>query len=342
MREPVTSVALWASRPWLAFPLSATLLFLLGTDCAAADIEVSHDSPAVHQDWPDPAVLSANENGRTAYYLVSTGGTFPIRRSQDLVHWKETGAALLETGRAPWSPSGDRNWAPEIHPVGGRFVAYYTASSRPVPTRRDPLAIGAAWADDVLGPYHHLERPLVEPGPYGVIDATQFTDDDGTPYLYWKTDGNCCGAPTEILAQQLAPDGLSLAASSQPTVVLRNDLGWEGAVVEAPWVVRRGDDYYLFYSANDYHEPYATGVARARSPFGPFEKQPLPLLSSNAWVQGPGHGSLVRFGDQDVFVHHGWVDGAGRFLFVSPLSWNDGWPRAQGDGPSGDLLTTRR
>jgi beta-xylosidase len=303
------------------------------TECAAADVAAPASLPVVRQDWPDPGVVSVQEGGTTAHYLVSTGGRFPIRRSVDLLTWEETGAAVMPSGRAPWSPDGARNWAPEIHLIGGRFVAYYAASSAPSSTRADPLAIGAAWADDVLGPYHHLEQPLVGPGVLGVIDASAFTDSDGTPYLYWKTDGNCCGVPTEILVQRLSTDGLSFAPGSQPTSVLRNDLEWEGAIVEAPWVERRGGSYYLFYSANDYHEPYRTGIARASSPLGPFVKQPEPLLSSNAWMQGPGHGSVVQRQGEDFFVHHGWVGGRGRYLFVSRLAWVDGWPVVSVDAP---------
>ena len=59
--------------------------------------------------------------------------------------------------------------------------------------------------------------------------------------------------------------------------------------------------------------------------------QPLGRTVGDDAVQGPGHGTVLNVHGQDVFVHHGWVDGNGRYLFVSPITWADGWPSI-GDG----------
>ncbi len=178
-------------------------------------------------------------------------------------------------------------------------------------------------------------KDLVHWADTGGIDATFFRDDDGRQYLYWKRDGNAVGARTPILVRELTADGLGFVQGSTATEVLNNDeASFEGPLVEAPYVIKRGGAYYMFYSANAYDDRYRTAVARASSPKGPFLKRALPLLSNNAKFRGPGHGSIVRFKSSDMFVYHAWVANnpdAGRQLLIDPIVWEDGWPRI-GDG----------
>lgn len=291
-----------------------------------------YQNPVVPFDCPDPGVIDAGE-GDHDFYVVCTGGSFPIRRSPDLVQWHDTGAEVLPGGKAPWSANGFRNWAPELHRVGETFVAYFTAVNG-----ADVLSVGAASATEVLGPYTDRGGPMIEAG-VGVIDATFFEDTDGRRYLFYKIDGNSQGQPTPMYVRELSADGLSFAPGSTAVEVLRNDPGtWEGGVVEAPWVVRRDGTYYLFYSGNVYDHRYRTGVARASSITGPYQKLGPPILGNNeAWV-GPGHGTVLDLGGVDYFVYHAWVnagDGSqgpgGRRILIDRIDWVDGWPRI-GDG----------
>jgi beta-xylosidase len=311
---------------------------LTGSDSSAG--RFARANPVIARDLPDPYVLDLSGTGEGPYVLTATGGTLGLWRSPDLLHWEATGASVLPDGRAPWSPDGARNWAPEIHRVNGRFVAYFTASAGRAAHREDGLAIGVAVADDALGPYHVAEEPLVGAGAYGVIDPTRFEDENGLAYLIWKTDGNCCGVRTRLLSQELTPDGTGFAPGSSPRVLLEDDLHWEGGVIEAPYMVRRGNQYFLFYSANSYHAPYVTSVARGASPLGPFGKLGRPLLASSSRVQGPGHGAVVALGSEEVFVHHGWQGDRGRFVFVSPLRWEGEWPAIH-DGTTPTLVSSQ-
>ncbi len=301
-------------------------------------------NPVIPNDCPDPGVLRA-DGGRRLYYMACTGGRMPIRRSTDLVIWHSTDGAILPSGKAPWANNGNRNWAPEIHRVGSRYVAYYTASDQ-----TDRLAIGAASSDSPTGPYTDLGTPLVRDANLGAIDATFFRDDDGRQYLYWKLDGNAVGQPTPIRGRELRPDGLGFAPGSTVANVLTNDpTTWEGGVVEAPWVVRRGAFYYLFYSGNVYDDRYRTGVARASAPLASFTKLGAPILRNNPAFVGPGHGSVVSSHGEDIFVYHAWRTtssgardaAAGRHVLVDRILWDaggGGWPRI-GDGTPGRVLT---
>ncbi len=299
-------------------------------------VKPPYQNPVVDRDCPDPGVTFAGG----AYYMVCTGGAFAIQRSRDLVTWTATGSAVLPGGKAPWSANGGRNWAPEIHQVGNRYVAYFTAVNA-----ANVLSIGCASAPSIDGPYTDRGGPLVE-HPRGVIDASFFRDTDGTPYLTYKIDGNSVGEATPIYIRRLAPDGISFAPGSTPVEILRNAPStWEGGVVEAPWIVERDGTYYLFYSGNVYDHRYRTGVARASSVTGPYAKHGAPILTNNARWVGPGHGSVVSAGGEAYFVYHAWgangqgtAGPGGRRVLVDKIGWGaDGWPKIANDSPSTTL-----
>lgn len=291
-------------------------------------------NPVVPNDCPDPGVLA--EGG--LYYMVCTGGKFGIKQSRDLVTWAPANATILPDGKPSWAANGGRNWAPELHKVGENFLAYYTSVND-----KDVLSIGVAKASKPTGPFTDLGKPLVE-SAQGVIDATQFTDDDGSHWLFYKIDGNAQNKPTPIFVRKLAADGLSFAKGSSAKQILVNDpKTWEGGVVEAPWVVKHDGKYFLFYSGNVYDQRYRTGVARASSLTGTWEKRGAPLLANNdTWV-GPGHGSVVQVpvandpngATEDYFVYHAWRNagggaadkGKGRQVLIDRIRWTEsGWP----------------
>ncbi len=284
-------------------------------------------NPVVDRDCPDPGVAFDAASG--LYVMACTSGgaaaAFPLRTSPDLVRWTSAGHVFPSGARPGWA-RGDF-WAPELHRVGDRWIVYYSARSSD-----GSLALGAAVADDPLGPYTDLGRPLLHDPSPGVIDASFFEAPDGTRYLLWKVDGNAVGRRTPIYIQPLAADGVTLTGSR--TEILTNDRSWEGNLVEGPWMIHQGGTYYLFYSANGYATSrYATGVARSSSPTGPFEKLASPILVSNGSFGGPGHGSVLRGPSGDwVHVYHSWLAGSvgsapGRLVLVDRIAWRDGWPR---------------
>lgn len=279
-------------------------------------------NPVIAQDSPDPGVLRVGDT----YYMVTTSGdapdAFPIRTSKDLAHWTDQGAIFPNARKPAWAASDF--WAPEIHQVGSTYVAYYTARDK---TGR--LCVGAASAPSPTGPYTDLGHPLVRDPHVGSIDATEFQDDDGSKYLVWKSDGNDVGEPCHIYVQKLSPDGLAL--EGQATSILTNDQGWEGKVVEGPQLVKRNGTYYLFYSGNSYADgTYATGVARASSLLGPYEKHDGPILHTGGAFAGPGHNAIVTDpAGRDYIVFHAYAAsniGGPRETLVNSVDWQGGWP----------------
>jgi arabinan endo-1,5-alpha-L-arabinosidase len=153
-------------------------------------------------------------------------------------------------------------------------------------------------------------------------------DADGTRYLVWKNDGNCCGEDTWLQLQKTSADGLKLAGP--PVKLVKEDQSWEGNLVEAPTLVRHGSQYTLLYSANSYSgDKYVTGYATAPELSGPYTKSPQPLLStSTTGIIGPGGQDVVQGpGGSDYLAVHGWDEGLSkRELYLLPLSWQGAKP----------------
>jgi GH43 family beta-xylosidase len=189
-----------------------------------------------------------------------------------------------------------------------------------------------ATADAPEGPFEIVGKEMLvcPEDEGGAIDASTFLDEDGTRYLLWKNDGNCCGLDTWLTIAPLSEDGLSLAG--EPTRLVKQDQPWEGNLVEAPTLVERDGTYVLMYSANDFgSEAYAIGYATADAPTGPFTKADEPLFTTDASdgrYVGPGGQDVVTTPDgSDRLVFHSWDEAfLQRGVNVLPLDWEDGRP----------------
>jgi len=109
---------------------------------------------------------------------------------------------------------------------------------------------------------------------------------------------------TPVRGQRLAKDGRSLIG--EDSVVLANDLDWEGHLIEGPFVTQQNGRYWLFYAGNDFSTPaYGIGVAVADHPLGPYTKQGAPLLKSTREWTAPGHASVAPGidGQPQLFFH---------------------------------------
>ncbi len=282
-------------------------------------------APVVDEDFPDPDVVAVDD-GWLAFGTGTSGLNIRVASSPDLSTWKVQSRDALPTLPA-WASPG-RTWAPDVSPrPDGSWVMYVTAEH----TDSGRQCIGVATSPTTDGTFVPAgAEPLVCPVEEGgAIDPSTFTDADGARYLLWKTDGNCCSLDTWIEIARLSDDGLSLA--DEPTRLLRQDLAWEGELVEAPTLVLHDGTYVLLYSANAYGgDDYAIGAARSASLLGPYTKKSEPVLTTDTWdgaVRGPGGQDVVSSADGDTLVFHGWDElYIYRALHLAPLAWTDGWP----------------
>ena len=276
-------------------------------------------NPVWPSNFPDPQILRDGD-GWVAIATNGNGMNVQTLLSDDLTTWRQGSDALPEL--ASWTTPG-KVWAPEAHRFGDRWVLYYTTMA-PDPAIQ---CIGIAVAGGPKGPYRDTSsKPLVcDQDQGGSIDASPFVATDGTAYLYWKNDGNAVGVDTWISVQRLSSDGLRL--EGEPKRLFRQDLPWEGQLVEAPFVWEHDGVYHLFYSANDYgSDRYAVGHATASSPTGPFTKDPEPVLKSTDVAAGPGHCALFEKDGRVLMVYHAWAPDSigsevpGRTMWLSEVT----------------------
>jgi xylan 1,4-beta-xylosidase len=289
-------------------------------------------NPVLFGDYPDPSIIRVNNGYWASATSSDWGPEFPLLFSPDLVNWQIRGAIFQK--RPDWAVG--KFWAPELVEYKGRFFAYYVADMR-----GGPLSVAVASADKPEGPWKD-HGPIISQ-PAGSIDAFPIDDENGVRHLVWKEDGNSVKQPTPIWAQRLAEDGITL--QGEPRELLRNDQPWEGPLVEGPFILRRGDYFYMFYSGNaccGKNCKYAVGVARSRSLLGPWEKHAAnPILAGNQDFKCPGHGSIVSdAAGRTFFFYHAIKQSdqhfVGRQAMLDEVQWGaDGWPTINnGKGPS--------
>lgn len=321
-----------------------------GPTAAATPGEGEFANPVIDDDFPDPHVINV---GGTYYAYATTGGgkNLQAATSEDLVEWEMLTDPLPEL--ASWSgltplfsdTPHKATWAPAAAQVDDRFILYYTTPALEM-ERPDGLpsqCIGVAVADDPAGPFvDESEAPIVcQSDLGGSIDSTYFRDEDGTHYLVWKNDGNCCGIETRFYIQELAADGLEVVGEPRDMGV-SNDTIWERNVIEAPTLIARDGTYYLFFSGNDFASAaYAVGYATSDDVLGPYEDaEENPILETERPAGGPGHQSVLEDEDGDLWMtYHAWdvsrigyQNGGRRAVWIDPLVIEDG--RASVQGPT--------
>ena len=299
-------------------------------------------NPIRATDTADPGVVRFGGKWYVTHTSSGVGnvGRYPILSSTDLTTWTQVGYVFPPESVPAWAKKAYSWWAPEIHHIGNRFVAYFTC--REDATSR--FVVGAAIADKPEGPYKDVGKPILRNPDVGLIDVSFYHDArTNKQYLIWKEDQNDFNPPrpTPLKMSELTSDGLHLQGPTRE--LLRNDLPWEGVLVEAPNIIYHGGWYYLFYSGNIFtSDAYSVGVARSRNIWGPYEKKGDPILTSDEHFSGPAHQFVItdEKGAWHLF-YHARVKALGttsRLLMHDMLEWTpDGWPKVNNGNPGGPL-----
>jgi arabinan endo-1,5-alpha-L-arabinosidase len=312
-----------------------------------APVAGTYVNPVLDADFPDPAVILAPDGHYYAYatQTLRDGAWINIQaaRSPDLVHWQHLGDVLPE--KPSWARHTQDFWAPYVLYDGERYLMYYSATHDAChdPERGHCLAI--ATSESPAGPFVDMGLPLLLGVGFEYIDPMVFADPvTGKCLLYWGSGFQ------PIKVQELGEDRMSFAPATAPV-----ELIWpnpvEGAfprLVEACWVIRHDDFYYLFYSGDNCCGPdaeYGVMVARSREPTGPFETleeargvpHSLMLFKSERWL-APGHNSIVTDKAGDVWMVYHAIDvhrprqrqedeiNSRRILLIDRIQWREGWP----------------
>ena len=317
----------------------------------------------VTRNFPDPDVMQVDDvfyAYATTNYLAASGSGSHIQaaRSSDLVNWERVPAPGVLPELATWSgmtplfgaTSHSATWAPDVTQIGDQFVLYYTtpALELPRPDGKPSQCLSVAVSDAPDGPFVDSSTgPIAcQPDLGGSIDGSYFQDADGTQYLVWKNDGNCCGIPTNFWLQALTADGMAVSGEPIQLEGLENDKAWEGGVIESPQILIHDNRYYMFFSGNNFASgSYAVGYATADMLEGPYtDAEENPILFTDfqsapkLGLAGPGHQGIFTDADGDLWMaYHAWDntaignDNVGRHLWLDELLFEDGRPVV--DGP---------
>ncbi len=314
------------------------------------------DAPVFNGDFADPFALRtpdaiylyASNTVSTRYASAAHVPVIALTRDTGFVG-RYLGDALPTLPQ--WTVSGFQ-WAPSIwtRPDGTYVMYYSTPATIPLgclgssPSfgcvtttngRTSAMCISRATSASPAGPFtDNSSAAFVCPvANGGAIDPSVFVAPDGTPWLLWKSDGDCCNLSTTIYSQQLSSDGLSVVGPAHP--LLGASQSWEGGLVEGPSMIQNGSTYWLFYSGNLWGtDGYGIGLARCVSVIGPCTK---PL--DHAWLSsgangtqsdpGPGGEEFFQAGGLIWMVHHGLAPGqsgnlAERRLYVDLIAFPSG------------------
>ena len=320
-----------------------------------------YTNPVLDEDFPDPAVIYAPDGFYYAYATQTLRDgqwiNIQVARSADLVHWHHLGDALPE--KPAWASTTQDYWAPSVIFDGSTYFMYYSAT--PDAHREGPdHALAVATSSTPGGPFVDMGQPFLLGDGFEFIDPMAYDDPaTGKRLLYWGSGFQ------PIKVQELAEDRVSFEPESAPV-----DLVWPNPVkgafprlVEASWLLRHEDFYYLFYSGDNCCGPdaeYGVMVSRSRSATGPFETleqakgvpHSLMLFKSERWL-APGHNSIAIDKAGQVWIVYHAIDvnrprqrqedevNSRRILLIDRIEWKDGWPHVgtPSDEPQGAPVT---
>lgn len=304
--------------------------------------------PARQTSVHDPVMI---KEGNT-YYLFCTGFGISVFTSTDLKNWKKEKPVFAAAPKwAVEAVPGFRGhiWAPDISFHNGKYYLYYSVSAFGKNTSCIGVTVNKTL--DASSPDYKWEDQgkVIQSVPgrdmWNAIDPNLIFDENNIPWLSFGSFWN------GIKLVKLNSD-LKTVAEPQKwhTVASRSgnsanaDTSGGNAAIEAPFIFKKGEYYYLFvswdYCCRAEKSDYKVVVGRSKNVRGQYlDKNSVPMTSNGGtlllegdgkeWF-GAGHNSVYNFDGKDYIVYHGYdASDKGRSkLIINELEWDDeGWPR---------------
>ena len=248
----------------------------------------------------DPAAIKEG----TTYYMFCSGGradqgVIPIRTSSNLRTWKASGYVFdaLPAWAAGEIPQARNAWAPDVSRFNGKFHLYYSVSS--FGSRNSAIGLATTRTLDPANPdYKWVDQGLVlrsyqDKDDWNAIDPNVVIEDEKNVWLTW---GSFWGG---IKMRRIDPATGKLS-STDTTLYSLSSRPRETPIngsVEAPFIFRHGDYWYLFVSfdrcCRGAESTYNVVVGRSRDVTGPY-------VDKTGTAMTEGGGSLVSRRRPDV------------------------------------------
>lgn len=318
----------------------AKLLFALALAFIAPFIS------AKQVDVHDPVMTREGDT----WYLFSTGPGITIYSSKDRVNWRYSDRAFATepTWAKSISPSFDGHlWAPDIYFHNNQFYLYYSVSA----FGKNTSAIGVT-VNKTLNPkspdYRWEDKGIViQSVPnrdlWNAIDPAIVVDEKGTG---WMSFGSFWGGLKMFKlnsdwTRPAEPQEWHSIAKRERSILVP-DTDARPAQIEAPFILRKGDYYYLFASwglcCKGADSTYHLVVGRSKSATGPYLDKngkdmnegggSLLIQGNKNWV-GLGHNSAYTWDGKDYLVLHAYetADKYLQKLKILNITWDkDSWP----------------
>ena len=271
---------------------------------------------------PDPCICKKGDDFYIAVSSFEWLPGIPIYHSKDLKNWELYTHVLTLDSQVELRklPSAKGVWAPCLtycKEEDSFYVIYGVMNS--MNARYFDIDNYLIKAKDIRGPW--TEPVYLHSAGF---DASILHDDDGKKYivsLEWETrDGY--EKPGVICVAEY--DTVKKCLKEYPKRVYNG--GTDRGCIEAPHLTKRGEYYYLMCAEGGTGYNHCVTMARSKSPYGPFEKDPTnPILTSSPnnsderadWdhlkpkyynpdsiLQKSGHGSYVNLDEKNAYLVH--------------------------------------
>lgn len=316
------------------------LLLILGAQLSRAQDSLQTNVP-VH----DPVMI--RQDG--VYYVFATGWGISMWSSKDMQNWKKEKPVFNAPPEwAVKAVSGFRGhiWAPDISYYNGLYHLYYSIST----FGKNRSAIGLA-TNKTLNPagsdYHWTDHgQVVESVPgrdeWNAIDPNLVVDEQQQAWLAFGSFWNGIKlVKLDAGARRIAQPQTWFTLASVPRSKPGSDSTAGNGAIEAPFIFRKNDYFYLFasydYCCRGEKSTYKIRVGRSKALIGPYldrDGKPMAhgggtlLLEGNADWHGVGHNAVCTFDGVDYLVFHGYdaKDKGRSKLRVELLQWDSDWP----------------
>ena len=295
----------------------------------------------------DPVVIKQGD----IYYLFSTGNGIQVYSSKDMKNWQKNMPVFTKVPEwiheALPGYRGSSMWAPDISYHNGKYYLYYSVSVFGKNTSCIGLAVNKTL--DSASPEFGWEDKgkVIQSVPgrdlWNAIDANLVMDETNTPWLafgsFWE------GMKLVKLKNDLssiAQPEVWYTIARRPRNFSAPDSSAGNAAIEAPFIFKKGNYYYLFvswdYCCRGDKSDYKVVVGRSQKVIGPYlDKNGVSMTQNggslivqgdNKEWHGAGHNSVYTFDGKDYIVYHGYdANDRGRSkLIIREITWQDDWP----------------
>ena len=312
------------------------------------------ETPMVH----DPVMAMEGDT----YYIFATGLGIQQMTSKDRQTWTVLPQPVM-TVIPGWTADSVRGfnshvWAPDVIQWHGRWWLAYSCST----FGKNSSAIGLLssrslaanlWKDEGCIVCSHEWKKgsngLMTGDNWNAIDPNFVIDDADQPWLVW-------GSFWDGIQLARLDSTMHIAKGEKPrTIARRFDRNYKPSeanptskfagtnAIEAPFIYKHGDYYYLFvswdYCCRGARSNYRVAVGRSKNVSGPyFDRTGTDMANGGGMLflegdkqqwEAAGHCAAYTFNDEDIFICHGYStsQNGAAMLIQRAISWTtDGWP----------------